>query len=385
MADSSGLRIGFFAPSFYMPDVGGAEILMNRLACSLQDQGHAVVMVAPRRRGAAALAYPAVRTLPPFSKKCLTHPLLPLLYAWWRHRFEILHCQGELHAPWVARRFSRLTGVPYVVRATGGGFETAEQQPRYRSVIRVGLSGAARVVAQGDFLYRLIRDVGVADERIVTINNGVCIPDAGVDAGERPLPEPYFYYNGGFRPVKGYDLLVRAFSRVRAVLPGTCLVLAGRESERPGELRALLAECALTEDTVRCVGLLSREDGGRYLRHAVAFVAPYRYSPFPNAVLEALAHGTPVIASAVGGHLEQIRPDRNEGLLFPSEDVQALTEALITVGRDPERRAELATGARRRADDFSWEGMVGAYGTLYAEVIAESRAGMDAATAELRR
>jgi glycosyltransferase involved in cell wall biosynthesis len=357
------LKIGFFAPSLYMPDTGGAEILMDRLVASLQSAGHQVVVVAPRRRGdQTSLAYPVVRTLRPFTKKWVNHALVPLLWAWYRHRFEILHCQGEFQAAWVGWMFSRLTGVPYVVRATGGGFETAQTAPRCRFCIQTGLAGAARVVAQGSYLHEAIRGYGVPTEKIVTIHNGV-YPTAFSQSAS-PIEVPFIFFNGGLKPVKGCDLLVRAFARIRDQIPPTCLVIAGNgRSERT--LLALLEECGLDKTAVRWTGILSQTEQIRYLQHALCFAAPYRYSPFPNAVLEAMAAGLPVVASALGGHIEQIRPELDEGILVPDGDVEALALALRQICLDAGLRTRLAAGARRRGAEFTWNGMLAAYEQLY--------------------
>jgi glycosyltransferase involved in cell wall biosynthesis len=367
MPSTRQLKIGFFAPSLYMPDTGGAEILMDRLVVSLQAAGHQVVVVAPRHRGCRVrLGYPVVRTLAPFTKKWVNHALIPLLWAWYRQRFEILHCQGEFQAAWVGWMFSQLTGVPYVVRATGGGFETAQTAPNCRLCIKTGLAGAAQVIAQGAYLHDAIRGYGVPEDKIVTIHNGVRPAEFAGPAS--PVDVPFLFFNGGLKPVKGYDLLVRAFAKIRDQVSPTCLVIAGNSRSQQC-LQELLDECGLDKTAVRWVGILSPAEQNRYLQHALGYLAPYRYSPFPNAVLEAMVAGVPIVASAVGGHLEQIRPELDEGILVPNEDVEALAQAMQRLCSDADLRARLGAAARRRGADFSWDKMVAAYEQLYEDVV----------------
>ena len=134
-------------------------------------------------------------------------------------------------------------------------------------------------------------------------------------------------------------------------------------------LQELLDECGLDKTAVRWVGILSPAEQNRYLQHALGYLAPYRYSPFPNAVLEAMVAGVPIVASAVGGHLEQIRPELDEGILVPNEDVEALAQAMQRLCSDADLRARLGAAARRRGADFSWDKMVAAYEQLYEDVV----------------
>ena len=76
-------------------------------------------------------------------------------------------------------------------------------------------------------------------------------------------------------------------------------------------------------------------------------VCPSDHEPFGMIVLEALAAGTPVVASDSGGPAEILEPDRS-GLLFPTGDARALAEAVIRVLEDDGLRARLAEGGRRR-------------------------------------
>jgi len=364
------MRLGFFTP-LYMPDVGGAEILLDRLIRTLLARGHHVALVAPAPRHCPGtpppLPYPVIRTLRPFSKRCRLHFLPPLLFAHWRHRFDVIHCQDEFFAPPVARLFMRLTGVPYVVRAVGGGFDTLGNRPDLAGPVRRGLAGAASCIAQGEFLHGQFIQYGVEPRRIATIHNGVAPEEVCVD-GPAPRPPPYILYTGGLKRIKGYDLLLRAWARIRAAAAPVRLVIAGRDDEL-AHYRQLCAELQLQEGRdVEYAGTLGRREVALHLRHALFYVGPFRRAAFANANLEAMMAGLPLVVTAVDGNLQQVR-DGVEGLLVPPDDPAALADAMLRFCRDAELRSRCAAAAAARARrEFTWEAMVDRYEALYASV-----------------
>lgn len=365
------MRIGFFT-TLYVPDTGGAEIHLDRLARSLMGRGHAVAVVAPQRRGTRPrLPYPVVRTLRPFSRTALLHHSLPpLLWARRRHRLEILHCQGEYEPACVARTLKRLTGTPYVVRAIGGGFDVAQERGGLRRRVERALGAADGVIAQGESLRGQLLEYGAPPDRLVTIHNGVDPAEILVE-GPRPRPEPYILFGGGLRPIKAWDVLLRAFAAIARDVAPVRLLLCGAGPQRAAFER-LRADLGLTARVVEYLGVLDRRDMAIYLRHALLYVCPFHRAPFPNANLEAMTAGVPLVATAVDGNLEQIR-DGAEGLLVPPGDVGALAEAMRRVYRDEPLRKRLAAGAAARARGFTWDAMVGAYERFYGDVLARGR------------
>jgi glycosyltransferase involved in cell wall biosynthesis len=108
-----------------------------------------------------------------------------------------------------------------------------------------------------------------------------------------------------------------------------------------------------------------RDDVGARLAEADVFVLPSRSEAFPNAVLEAMAAGLPIVASGVGGILELIDSGRT-GLLVPPGEPRALAEALCRLIADPELAARLGVAARDEARaHYSFERMVTSFDSLY--------------------
>ena len=113
-------------------------------------------------------------------------------------------------------------------------------------------------------------------------------------------------------------------------------------------------------------------EAGNYYRAADLYLHPARADTFPNAVLEALASGTPVVATSVGGIPEQLLPET--GILVPAGDPAALAQALVTYLSDPQLRAQSgAKAAEDAAHRFDSKRHAAAYLEWYAEIVEERK------------
>ncbi len=146
------------------------------------------------------------------------------------------------------------------------------------------------------------------------------------------------------RPIKGVDVLVAAWERVAAELPGARLVLAGEGPDRPALEAA--ARRAGTLDRIHFLGPCS--DPAPVLGALDLAVLPSRGEGFSNALLEYGAAGVPAIATRVGGNPELIRSS-DHGRLVPPEDPAALAGAILELGRDPALRSRIGATVRRTA------------------------------------
>ena len=194
---------------------------------------------------------------------------------------------------------------------------------------------------------------GYSAERVVTIHNGI-EPPAPVEP-VRLADGPIVLEVARLAEVKGQKLLIRALERIDATA-----VLVGRDLEEDGryevELRALA-------DSRRVVFAGYRDDVPALLAGCDVFCLPSTAEGLPLVILEAMAQGKPVVATAVGGTPEAV-VDGETGILVPAGDADALTEALDALLRDPERARRLGEAGRRRvAADFDAD-------TLAARVLA---------------
>lgn len=360
------MRIGCYTFSF-LPTVGGAELLLHGLAESLAARGHEVTLWAPRVRGAdnrLDARYDLRRYARPSSKRFGVRQTLPrLLVHAWRRGLDVLHCHGAYPEGYIGAALKRMAGVPLVIRPHGADVLPGEwiaRDARLRARMQAALLAADAVVAQGAFLAGEARGLGVPAARLKVIHNGVRL------SAPVPLPDaPDLLAVGSLSQKKGLDVLLRALPQVVREAPAVRLVLAGEgpEAER---LRALAGELGLAGQ-VRFAGMVTGPAKADLFAAARIVVVPSRREPFSNALLEAMAAGRAVVATAVGGSQEVVEDGRS-GLLVPPEDADALAAALIGLLRAPERTAALAQAARRRAEQFSWERMVDSYEALYREL-----------------
>ena len=355
-----------------MPFLGGAEIFLHHLAADMMRRGHHAVVIAPgsgKHRHAFEMPYTHVPALRARSKRFMVGNALPsLLAAHMIHRFDLVHCQGEYHETVAAAYFKRLTGVPYVCRPIGGGFTNVEQYPKLQKRLAKALSGAELVFAQGAFLKRRILNYGIAEKKIVTIHNGVRIEEVRRYRNNRPVVDPpYLFYAGGLKPVKGYDVAVEAFGSVAGRFPDLKLVLMGID-QKLDAFNALVARMGLG-DRILFLHWCDRPTVASLFCHAEIYLCPFHRSPFSNANLEAMAAGTPVIATAVEGNLEQIS-DGLEGFLVPPGNPAAMADKISLILTDHPLHQRLREQALLKAHTFSWKRMVDRYIKSYERVLA---------------
>lgn len=164
---------------------------------------------------------------------------------------------------------------------------------------------------------------------------------------------------------KGFDLLLLAFARSGLVNKGVGLTILGEGPERRA-LEALARELGVA-DAVDMPGVVP--DPERWMAQATVFVLPSRYEGFPNALLEAMAMGCPVIAADCdSGPREIIRHGEN-GWLVPVEDVEALAQALRQFFEDAALRARLGAAAVEVRVRYSKRTIVTRWEELIEEVL----------------
>jgi glycosyltransferase involved in cell wall biosynthesis len=144
------------------------------------------------------------------------------------------------------------------------------------------------------------------------------------------------------RPVKGIDVFIRAAARVAAELPNVEFSIAGEGD--PAPYRQLANECGIA-DKVRFLG--SVVDVPAFLAMLDVAVLPSHAEGFSNSLLEYMAAGRPIVATAVGGNLEVIEHGDN-GLLVPADDADAMGRAILTAINDASLMAKIAQASRRR-------------------------------------
>lgn len=209
------------------------------------------------------------------------------------------------------------------------------------------------------------------------IPNGVPINEYAPDPEKRlqfrrthgaELNASVIVHVGRFVELKNHALLLRAFAKLQSTHP-LYLWLVG-----DGELRTTMEQLAQelgVADRVRFWGV--RSDVADILNAADIFTLPSKYEGNPMSVMEAMAAGLPVVATAVGGVPELVE-EGVSGFLTPNEDTDALTNALQQLVDNAGLRQRMGEAALRRArEKFDIRHTVRAYETLYEEILQRKR------------
>jgi glycosyltransferase involved in cell wall biosynthesis len=230
-----------------------------------------------------------------------------------------------------ARRYGLFSGTLEQFQADGSARTLPLKRLRTASLRR-----ARRLVVPSRYLAEIAAGWGLDQARIEVLTNPAPPP---IDVEPMTLEPGTFVFVGRLTEQKALPVLLAAVAEVE----GARLVLVGDGPERES-LERRAQELGLGE-RVRFLGSLTRDEALRYLAGARAAVLSSAWENLPHAAVEALAVGTPVVSTAVGGVPEVVHDGQN-GLLVPANDVAALAGALRKVLDDDELRDRLAAGAK---------------------------------------
>ena len=230
------------------------------------------------------------------------------------------------------------------------------------------------IVAVSDELRRYMIDARFPAARVGVIHNGI---DVGTRASAADrltarrglgIDEETFVAISVARldPVKDFGTLLEAFAAVRRQAPGARLLVVG-----DGPERRWMAERAAQPDLEGSVHLVGfRSDVRALLTAADVYVNSSISEGISITILEAMAAGLPVVATAVGGTPE-VLIDGGGGLLVPARDAGQLAAAMLALAADPQRRAALAAAGRRRLETaFTIDRMVDEYVGTYRRLLS---------------
>ncbi len=233
----------------------------------------------------------------------------------------------------------------------------------------------------------LERYLGVDPRRITVTWNGVDnafrrrIEPADLARGlaELGLAPGYFLFLGNPKPHKNLDRVLAAFARLPPDGPQLVVAGAPQTGEAADRIASRARELGLGERLV-VLGRIAPERLPALVQGALALVFPSLYEGFGLPLAEAMAAGTPAIASTTpalvevaGGAAELVDP----------LDIGAIATAMARLAGDPDRRRELAAAGRRRAEAFRWETLAAATLAVYRQALMAG-AGAESAKAERR-
>jgi len=319
-------------------------------------------------------------------------------------RYDLVHAHYWLSAK-VARTLAEHWRVPRIQMFHTLGLvkrEVLDEDIDGESDVRVAIEReavreSAAIVAASTIELAELRQLYRADpSRVAVIPCGVdpevFKPVRQADAREalgRDQCERLVLFVGRIEQIKGIDVLLRAlgllFQRHPDLRSDVCLLVVGGaldpgddapETEKILELRRLVHEHRM-EANVAFVGSRDQEQLALYYAAADVCAVPSLTESFGLVALEAMACGTPVVGTRVGG-LQTLIEDGESGLLVPAGDDTALAEAIHAVLTDHRLRTHLSHGARERAERFTWNRVGQRMTELYDKVLAAAAGGRGA-------
>ncbi len=361
--------------------MGGPASHAPELGAFLQARGHQVEAVVTADRPPPRGAYPVrwvSRRLPVGAR----HAAVALLVARRARWAEVVYATSMVGR---AALGSALAGRPLVVKlTTDEAYERARRRGLFSgdldafqrarggvaiALLRAGrdvaLRQAKRVICPSAYLRELALSWGVPAERLALCPNPApeipALPDASAARAALGLEGGILAFAGRIGRQKALEVALEAVAQVE----GVSLLVAGDGPER-AEMEERCRRLSLG-DRVRFLGALPRQRVLELFRAADATVLSSTWENFPHAVVESLAVGTPVIATAVGGVAEVVEDGVN-GLLVPPGDPQALARAIRRLYGEPGLRDRLAARARASVAHHSAEAVYGRIEALLREV-----------------
>ena len=246
------------------------------------------------------------------------------------------------------------------------GFVTMQRRVarRLSRILTVSESSARDIVA----------DFGVAPDRIEVVPLGVQPEVFDLPRAAR-VPGRIVAMASADTPMKGVATLLEAFAKLRTERDVELLLVT---RPKPGGRTEQLVDSLSITDSVRFVSGLSDTDLAAVVGSAEVACVPSLYEGFSLPTVEAMACGTPLVASRAGAIPEVVGADGLCADLVTPGDAEDLAHALAALLDDPDRRLRMGEAGRRRAvDTFSWRAVAEATVASYARAIKEGRADAD--------
>lgn len=325
--------------------------------------------VMPRElRAQLAIEHPKYLVLPKFGMNATPASLaaasLPVLTRLQRERdFDLIDAHYFFPDGVAAIRLGRRLKKPVVITARGTDVNLIPELPGPRRMIQEAAREAAGIIAVSQALKDAIVALGIPGERVTVLRNGVDLelfqPQARDETRARlGLAGPQLLSVGHLIERKGHDLVIGALPS----LPGYRLLIAGDGPER-ARLQNLSAALKVS-DRVSFLGALPHEQLHKIYAAADALVLASSREGWPNVLLEAMACGTPVVASNIWGNPEVVsRPEA--GVLMGERSTAGVAEGVLRLFRGLPARA----ATRRYAEEFSWDATSEGQLRLFREIL----------------
>ncbi len=272
----------------------------------------------------------------------------------------LLHAHFGIPDAVIVRRQASRANLPYVVTLHGDdAFKVLPREDPIGRAVRRAVTDASAVICVSDAMRRAVSATVEVDP--VVIPNGY--DDALFRLSDRPRDLGLLFV-GNLVPTKNVAVLLRAYARNQSTIDMPLTIVGD------GPLRVSLSELAATlgiADRVRFLGVQSRRQVADLMARAVALVLPSLSEGWGVVVAEALACGTPIVASRVGG-IPEILGSEDGGILVSPGDEDALAAGLASIASWQPDRARVARASRSRP----WSIQADRIAAVYRQVLGEA-------------
>lgn len=287
----------------------------------------------------------------------------------WTGSIDIVHGPNFVVPPAAAARLMSVHDLTFVHHPE---FCT-DDVLQYPGLLRRALDRGAWVHTDSEFVRQeVIERLGADPARVVAVPLGVTPPPPGDPERARDLAgtDRYLLALGTIEPRKNLPALVEAFDHLADSRPDLRLVVAGPDGWGQADYDAAVAAARHRDRVVR-VGFVTEADRGSLLAGASVVAVPSHYEGFGLTAAEAMAAGTPVVASNRGSHPEIV----GDAALLVEPDPASLTDALEAVLDDASLAGRLRAAGPPRAATFTWARTADGLVDLYARAAVDGRAG----------
>jgi D-inositol-3-phosphate glycosyltransferase len=286
---------------------------------------------------------------------------------------DIVH----VHHGWALAPVVAELDVPYIITLHGTEYLGLEKYPDYRKLALRGLRNARLIVAFTEHdREQAIRTYRLKPQKVMVVRSGVdteAFKPLPVDKERllqsyaiRECNRRVVFFGGKLTAIKGVDVLLRA-ARVYSQIDERPLTLIAGDGDVREDLERLAEELKL--DDVHFLGHQGRQQMVRLFNAADVVALPSRTGSFPLVAMEALACGTPVVASDVGGFREMI--NEQVGYLVESGDPAALAEKIAASIQEGFKEKAHQAAVELMRQDFSWEKTVSCIESTYKRCLTQ--------------
>lgn len=273
--------------------------------------------------------------------------------------FDLIHAHYAVPQGFLGLLLKYTRRRPLVITVHGSDMTMLSKNPVLKPILGFVLKNADHIIAVSTFLKGEVERLGVPEGKVEVIYGGVTTPER--EEAFDPVGRVILFV-GSLVPQKGVDVLIESFKEIK--IKDTSLVIVGDGPERK-RLEALAVG-------IKDIQFLGRqEDLKGVLAKSDVLVLPSRGEGFGLVLLEAMALGTPVVATNVGG-IPEIVEDGVSGILVERDNPKQLADAVVKVLEDGEMRKTIIENGREKAKKFTWEKMGSEVDRVYESIGARA-------------